>query len=97
MRRRAPWMTGYDDIILEVLEETGAVLNKKSIELNAELFNREISYSTIKRRMPKLVEAGLVDVYREKGPYYRITPLGRQYLDEQVDLSDEPEPDAGGD
>jgi predicted transcriptional regulator len=90
-------MTGYDDKILEFLKDSGAAHNKRGIEVNLDANNVEISYRTIKRRVPKLVEAGLLEVVDESGPYYRITDLGRQYLKEQVDLSDEPEPDAGGD
>jgi len=90
-------MTGSDDKILEVLADSGAAHNKRSIHVTFGLENVEISYQTIKRRLPKLVEAGLVEIVRQKGPYYRITDKGRQYLDEQVDLSDESEPEAGGD
>lgn len=49
MRRlRASWMTGSDDKILELLVESGVVLNKKALEVNFELEGEEISYSTIK-------------------------------------------------
>jgi repressor of nif and glnA expression len=81
-------MTGYDDKILEVLGETGAALSKKGIQVNAEIRGTEISYSTVKRRLPKLVDAGLVKIVRETGPYYRITDLGREYLGGDLDVAD---------
>lgn len=73
-------MTGSDDKILELLEESGVALNKKGLEVNLELEGEDISYSTIKRRLPLLDEAGLVEQVREKGSYYRVTEKGQQYL-----------------
>lgn len=96
MRRRAPWMTVSDDKILEFLSESGAAHNLKGIVLNCEDRDIEISYQTVKRRCPALSEAKLLETLDAKGLYYKITPLGEQYLAEQVDLSDVPEPEAGG-
>lgn len=73
-------MTGSDDRILELLAESGVALNKKGLEVNFELEGENISYSTIKRRLPMLEEFGLVEKARQKGSYYRITEKGRQYL-----------------
>lgn len=73
-------MTDSDDKILELLEESGVALNKRGLEVNFDLRDVDISYSTIKRRLPDLVEAGLLEVVRRKGPYYRITESGREYL-----------------
>lgn len=87
-RRRAPWMTGSDDKILELLAESGMALNKKVLQVNFELAGEEISYSTLKRRLPKLKEAGLVEQVREKGGYYRITERGEQYLAGEFDASE---------
>jgi len=83
-------MTARDDIILEYLAETGVSLNKRGLEVNLRGEGYDISYSTIKRRLPKLEEAGLIEVVRESGPWYRITDSGREYLDGDVDLRDEP-------
>lgn len=90
-------MTGSDDKILEMLSDSGAAHNKRSIHITLDRNNVDMSYKTVKRRTPKLAEAGLIEVVDDRGPYYMVTPLGRQYLKEQADLSDEPEPDAGGD
>ncbi len=87
-RRRASWMTGSDDKILELLEESGVALNKKGLEVNFELEDEGISYSTIKRRLPMLEESGLVEQVREKGSYYRITQKGQQYLAGDLDASE---------
>lgn len=87
-RQRAPWMTGSDDKILELLGESGVALNKRGIEVNFELGDEEISYSTIKRRLPKFVEAGLVEKVEAKGLYYQITEDGRQYLAGELNVKD---------
>jgi len=79
-------MTGHDDIILEYLHDTGVVLNKRGFEINLELEGNEISYSTIKRRLPKLEEAGLIEIVDESGPWYQITERGERYLKGEVDL-----------
>ena len=81
MRRRpSSWMTGSDDRILELLGESGVALNKKTLQVNFELDGTDISYSTIKRRLPLLEDAGLIEEVRQTGSYYRITEKGEQYL-----------------
>lgn len=85
-------MTGRDDIILEFLAESDSIHNKRGLEINFEELNQPVSYSTLKRRLPKLRDAGLVEVVEEDGAWYRITDKGIQYLEGELDLSDEPEP-----
>ncbi|WP_423743188.1 winged-helix domain-containing protein (plasmid) [Haladaptatus sp. SPP-AMP-3] len=81
MRRRpSSWMTGSDDRILELLGESCVALNKKTLQVNFELDGTDISYSTIKRRLPLLEDAGLIEEVRQTGSYYRITEKGEQYL-----------------
>jgi len=87
-------MTGRDDIILEYLEDSGTALNKRGLEINLRKEGYDISYSTIKRRLPKLHEAGLIEVVSEKGPWYQITEEGTEYLEGDANLRDEPEPDS---
>lgn len=79
-------MTGRDDIILEFLGETGVALNKRGLEINLREEGYDVSYSTIKRRLPKLEEAGLLEIVFETGPWYRITDRGIGYLEGEVDL-----------
>jgi len=85
-------MTGRDDLILEFLAESGAALNKRGLEINLNEEGYDISYSTIKRRLPKLHEAGLIEVVSEKGPWYKISIKGVDYLKGSADLRDEPGP-----
>ncbi|WP_018259317.1 winged helix-turn-helix domain-containing protein [Halomicrobium katesii] len=87
-------MTGRDDIILEFLDESGAILNKKALEINLNAEEAGISYSTIQRRLPKLEETGLVELVIEEGTWYRITDRGRSYLQGEADLRDESEPES---
>lgn len=86
-------MTAGDDAILEVLSETGAILNKKALEINLKSREGGPSYSTIQRRLAKLESVGLVEVAREQGSWYRITEKGERYLEGAEDLSGVPDPD----
>jgi predicted transcriptional regulator len=79
-------MTGRDDVILEYLQDTGVALNKRGLEINLALEGYNISYSTIKRRLPKLEKAGLIEVVDESGPWYRVTEKGESYLTGKEDL-----------
>ncbi|MFC7139383.1 winged-helix domain-containing protein [Halosimplex aquaticum] len=87
-------MTGRDEIILEYLEDSGVALNKRGLEINLREEGYDISYSTIKRRLPKLHEAGLIVVVSEKGPWYRISERGTEYLQGDADLRDISEPNS---
>ncbi|QLH83413.1 winged-helix domain-containing protein [Halosimplex pelagicum] len=84
-------MTGRDDIILEYLAETGVALNKRGLEINLQEEGYDISYSTIKRRLPKLEEADLIEIVYDAGPWYRITDRGLNYLEGNVDLREDSE------
>ncbi|WP_226010532.1 winged-helix domain-containing protein [Halomicrobium salinisoli] len=86
-------MTGRDDVILEFLAENNVALNKRGLEINLRAEGFDISYSTIKRRLPKLEEAGLLEIVDESGPWYRVTDRGEEYLAGDADLRDDPEPD----
>ncbi|REA03889.1 phage repressor protein [Haloferax sp. Atlit-6N] len=78
-------MTGNDDKILELLAQGRLALSKKAIMVNFELSGIDISYSTVKRRLPMLEDAGLVELVREQGGYYRITDQGISYLNEEFE------------
>ncbi|ELK55830.1 phage PhiH1 repressor protein-like protein [Haloferax sp. BAB-2207] len=78
-------MTGNDDKILELLAQGCLALSKKAIMVNFELSGIDISYSTVKRRLPMLEDAGLVELVREQGGYYRITDQGIAYLNEEFE------------
>jgi repressor of nif and glnA expression len=81
MRQRPNWMTGSDDKILELLAEGELALNKKAMHVNFEIRDIDLSYTTIKRRIPDLEEAGLVRKVQPEGAYYQITDEGLAYLD----------------
>jgi len=89
MRQRAGWMTSSDDTILELLEESGLALNKKAMHVNFKARGISISYNTIKRRIPKLADAGLVEELDDEPSYCRITDEGLAYLDGDHQPSDE--------
>ena len=74
-------MTGSDDSILEVLRETGSALSMKGIEVNSYILGSTIPYPTIQRRLPKLVEADLVEQINEYEKWYLITENGSAYLE----------------
>lgn len=87
-------MTAPDDIILEFLDESGTALNKRGLEINLKLSGYKVSYSTIKRRLPKLEEAGLIKSVDDSGPWYQITERGKQFLEGNLDLRDFDDPQA---
>lgn len=85
-------MTLKDDIILEVLSESGLPMSQKNIEMGADYLDLEVSYPTIQRRLPALVDAGLVEVYDGSGPYFVITDSGKGYLSGDFDVTDAESP-----
>lgn len=92
-RRRAEWMTGSDDVILEFLQDTGAGHNLRGVANNFEDRDISISYKTVTRRLPKLKEAGLVRIIPGDGKYYAITEKGEAYLRGDADLRDLEDPE----
>jgi len=73
-------MTKSDDAILEVLAETGAALSLKALEVNCQIYHNRISYNTAKRRVPRLLKAGLIRRTDENQRFVVITENGRKYL-----------------
>lgn len=81
MRRLQPdWLTENDDLILELLGDTGVALNKRGMEVNLDLRDTPVSYSTIKRRVDELEDNGFLEDVGETGSYYRVSDRGRRYL-----------------
>lgn len=74
-------MTKSDDSILELLDDVGYALSLKGIEVNSTIEGNRIPYSTIKRRVPKLVDAKLVRTVDEQERWYLITDNGKAYLE----------------
>lgn len=89
MRPRANWMTDNDDTILEFLEDSGLALPPRAMEYNLKTrHQKEVSYSTINRRLKLLIETGLVEKEYEDGGFYAITDKGRAYLSGDLDASE---------
>lgn len=81
MRRLQPtWLNDNDDLILELLGESGVALNKRGIDVNLRLRETPVSYSTIKRRVDKLEENGFVEDVGDDGSYFRLSERGVGYL-----------------
>ncbi|AFO57922.1 MULTISPECIES: helix-turn-helix transcriptional regulator [unclassified Natrinema] len=84
MRPLVSWMTKSDPAILEVFEEAGIAIPPAVAEYNLV----GVSKSTVKRRLPVLVDHGLLKKVDEDRGYYRITERGRQYLEGELDAED---------
>lgn len=81
MRAQVQWMTKSDDAILEYLEATGLALPPRAISHNMQTReDADISYSTVNRRLKKLLDHDLVTKEYEEGGFYSITERGRKYL-----------------
>ncbi|WP_459987489.1 ArsR family transcriptional regulator, partial [Natrinema sp. JCM 9743] len=77
MRPLVSWMTKSDPAILEVFEEAGIAIPPAVAEYNL----MGVSKSTISRRLPVLVDHGLLERVDEDRGYYQITDRGRAYLE----------------
>ena len=80
MRQRPRWMKSKDDLILETLEYTDATLSISGLAFNTELHTSGVSESTLYRRLPDLIEAGLIKKIGPDQRFYRITKNGSSYL-----------------
>ena len=89
MRPRPSWASKYDDPILELLADTSAALPPAVVEFNLEWKGiASPAYSTVKRRMRKLEDHGLLVKIEEKSGYYAITEKGRDYLAGDLDIGE---------
>lgn len=76
MRPLVSWMSKSDPVILEVFGEAGIAMPPAVVDYNL----HGVSKATIERRLPKLVEHGLLNKVDERRGYYEITRRGRNYL-----------------
>ncbi|WP_337653186.1 winged-helix domain-containing protein [Halomontanus rarus] len=93
-------MSEIDDVILEYFFDTGrkhdfqTVLPPKTIWYNLtnvlEVIDR--SPATVRRRMQKLDEMGLLEQLETTGTYYRITEKGVRYVEGDLTREELSEP-----
>ncbi|WP_162224379.1 hypothetical protein [Halorussus amylolyticus] len=84
MRQRAEWMKPADDAILEYTRDAGEV-PPAVIARNIDMHRNYAG-----QRCLELAKYGLLE--KHEGGYYRLSDLGREYLDEELD-ADDLEPD----
>jgi len=85
MRPRVDWMTQADERVLEFLHEKDIVASPTVIAANIDYTAEYIS-----RRCRKLANAGLLQ--RVDPSNYRLTDLGRDFVDGDVDADEMGEP-----
>ena len=86
MRPRVEWMTQADERILEFLAAKEIAASPSVIAVNIDYTKEYIS-----RRCNKLEDAGLLQ--RVEARHYRVTDLGEQYLDGDIDPNEIENPD----
>jgi hypothetical protein len=80
VRKPANWMLPIDDAILSLFRSTDLILTPSIIA-----YNIEYSRDEVNRRLVELEKRGFVS--KVKRGKYRISALGRQYLDGDVSFS----------
>ena len=79
-------LTESDRSILRLLSDCGIAVKPGTIRYNLRnRYDTEIAKSTIHRRLPNLIYAGLVELEDEKGSRYAITEFGERLLDKDLD------------
>ena len=84
MRPLVNWMTKSDPAIVEFFGETGIAMPPAVVDYNLS----GVSKSTLKRRLPHLVDADLLEKVDDAKGYYEITEKGRAYLAGELDAAD---------
>jgi predicted transcriptional regulator len=79
-----PWWSEYDEPILEFLADCGAAVPPRVILFNLEYRNAASPHrSTVKRRLDRLSEHGLVENIDDSS-YYIITQEGHNFLVDEI-------------
>lgn len=81
-------MNEKDDAILEYLEDTGVSEPPAVIHFNLTRRGPGFSIRTLKRRLKRLRDLGLVQIDYEEGRYHSISDKGRSYLSGDLDASE---------
>lgn len=82
-------MNEKDDVLLEYLQDTGSAEPPTVIHWNITVDRGTGSFSvdTVRRRLSKLKDLGLVAEVKDRGAYHQITEDGRAYLRGDFDAS----------
>lgn len=84
MRPLVSWMTKSDPAIVEFFGENQIAMPPSVVAYNIE----GVSHPTVTRRIPILVENGLLEKVEEDRGYYQITERGRAYLAGDLEKDD---------
>lgn len=78
-------MNKASEPILELLADSGLAIAPSTIVLNLDLqLDDAPSRSTVYRAFDELLEHGMIEKVDTEGTYYRITPRGERYLEEEL-------------
>jgi len=86
MRPRPEWMSMRDGTILEFLEENDLELPPKPLYRNLNRHGHDIGYSTVRLRVKKLEEHGLLE--KDEDGYYWVSEKGLRWLDDEIDVDE---------
>ncbi|KDS91748.1 phage PhiH1 repressor-like protein [Halorubrum saccharovorum] len=79
-------MTMTDLVILEFLHDHDLELAPKPLYRNLNRHGHDVGYSTVRGRLPKLAEKGLLQ--KDSDGYYETTDRGQAYLAGEIDASE---------
>lgn len=77
------WLTDVDHDILIFFRDNDIAVKPATIARNAE---NERAQNSIRRRLWKLDDAGIVD--SDENNYYELTDLGRELINDELSLSE---------
>jgi len=83
MRPRPSWMSLNDSVVLEFLAEKDLELPPKALYANLNRQGHEIGYSTVRLRLSKLEDHGLVE--KADSGYYQVSEKGHRWLADDLD------------
>ena len=78
-------MTGSDRHILEFLWNGGNALYANPSTISA---NIDFESNTVRKRVRKLLEVGLLEYYNEESAIYQLTSVGERFLQDELTNED---------
>ncbi|SFR36172.1 Ribonuclease R winged-helix domain-containing protein [Halogeometricum rufum] len=79
-------MSLNDSVVLEFLDEHDMELPPKPLYRNLNRHGHKIGYSTVRLRVNKLEEHGLLS--KDSDGYYELTDLGKRWLDGEAEMNE---------